>query len=248
MAMRDAELARVVESLQRHVGGQVGGAWQPSRDRVVLEVGGQLWLLVPRGSFARFHSVSRRPKNPPKPFSFQGALRARLGGRLEALDKHPHDRVVDLQFTRGRLHLRLTGSRGGLWLMEDDQALAAYDGPAPAALPPLPVHVLRSLPTRFEPAAEEHWDVAARRWFGRAEAAERNAQKRAELLRGLRRELERNRRLARNLDEDLDRSARAPLYRRQADALAAMLHRVPRVRTLSPLRISMILTKRTILL
>ena len=228
MPMRDTELQAVVQALQRCIGAPLGGAWQPKRDRVLLDIGGTLLLLVPRGAHARLVSTQRRPRNPQKPFSFQGALRAHLGGRLEAITKVPGDRIVDLVFTHGRLHLRLVGGLGGLWLLEGDSVLAAYDGPAPEALPGTPSGAGDDRPPRFEPSEDEHWDQAADRWFGQAEARELREQRRTSVRRALRRELDRTRRLARNLEQDLDKAAGAPTLRRQADALAAVLHTLPR--------------------
>ena len=228
MPMRDTELAAVAADLLRCVGAPLSGVWQPSRDRVLLDVGGTLLLLVPRGPYARVTSTARRPRNPPKPFSFQGALRAHLGGRLEAVHKHPADRVVDLQFTRGALHLRLIGGRGGLWLLGPQGVIAAYDGPAPDTLPSLPQGGEHASPPRFQPQEGEFWDVAADHYFGRLEAHERRQQRRVEVRRNLKRELDRTQRLLRNLEQDLDKATGAPALRRQADALAAVLHTLTR--------------------
>ena len=80
--MNDAELALVVEDLQALIGLSVSGLWQPARDRVVVGIGDRTHLLcVPRGPVARMHTIARRPRNPPRPFSFQGACRSRLRGR-----------------------------------------------------------------------------------------------------------------------------------------------------------------------
>lgn len=226
MGMNDAELTHVVESLQRLVGGVISGAWQPSRDRVLLQVGTSLLVIVPRGPYARIATTGRRPKNPPKPYSFQGALRSRISGRLIGLTKHPNDRIVDLEFDEGRLHLRLTGRSGGLWIADGDTLLAAYDGPAPADLPPVPPRPVRDDAPRFRPEADQSWDQAADRYFSQAERTEKITQRRRQLERALRRELRRTRRLRRNLEGDLDRATRAPVLRRQADALAANLHTI----------------------
>jgi predicted ribosome quality control (RQC) complex YloA/Tae2 family protein len=233
MSMNEAELERVVEALQDLVGTGITGAWQPRRDRVVLGLGDRRLLLVPRGPFARLHTVGGRPRNPPHPFSFQGAVRASLKGPLVALEKHPHDRVVDLRFRTRRLHLRLTGRSGGLWLLEEDRVLAAYDGPAEADLPPLPPAPdppPRSTP-RFTPRPGESWDRAARFWFGAAESAARRHERRTVLRRRLRTRLQRDRRLVRALHRDLEKAEGAEAARRRADALAATLHRVERGQT-----------------
>jgi predicted ribosome quality control (RQC) complex YloA/Tae2 family protein len=228
MAIHEEELVRVVADLQRLVGQPVQGVWQPARDRVVIGIGDELLLLVPRGPHARLHTVRDRPKNPQRPFSFQGACRSRLVGALTALTKTPGDRVVDLQFGGNHLHLRLTGRSGGLWLLEGDRVVAAFDGPALAALPATSPQPPRSDPPRFTPREGETWDRAAARFFTAEEARQRVQDRRADLERGLRRALARDLRLADGLRDDLDKASEAPRLRRMADALAANLHRVPR--------------------
>lgn len=229
MAMNDEELERVVSELQPVVGSSFQNLWQPARDRVVLGFSdGTLLLMVPRGPLARLHTVSCRPKNPQKPFSFQGAGRSRLHGPLTALRKDPGDRVVRLEFGRSRLELRLTGRSGGLWLLEGDEVVAAYDGPAPAELPPLPEREPRADAARFAPGPDGSWDLAARRWFTDLERARDRAERRARVEQSLRRALQRNDRLLTNLEDDLRKADRAPVLRHQADLLTANLYRVPR--------------------
>lgn len=227
--MREQELARVAEDLQRWVSLPFAGAWQPSRDRLVLGLGRDaLLLLVPRGPLPRVHTIDRRPKNPKKPFSFQGACRAHLAGPLTQLYKPDHERELRLAFGERTLLLRLTGRGGGLWLLHGDDVLAAYDGPTPETLPVLPWLVPRGRPPRFTPAAGETWDDAARRWFTETEARAALEQRRTEVRRALKRRLERTRRLVGALEDDLDRASAAPELRRQADALAAHLHELER--------------------
>src|SRR5690606_2418395 len=122
------------------------------------------------------HSLARRPQNPKRPFSFQGACRATLRGPLTALTQVPDDRVVDLEFGAHRLHVRLTGRGGGLWLMRGDEVIAAYDGPAPRALPPLPSPNPRRRAPRFVSVPGETMDQAARRWFTAEEASRETEQ------------------------------------------------------------------------
>lgn len=229
MPIHEGELARVVADLQSLVGARLNDAWQPARDRVVLELGGRLLLLVPRGPHARMHTLASRPANPKKPFSFQGALRSRIGARLTALTTTPGERVVELRFDTTALHLRLTGGRGGLWLLDQDVVVAAIDGPAPAALPPLPPPPSAApRAPRFLPEPGETWDLAARRYFGAIEARERDEAARRSVATGLQRELERARRLEENLTSDLGQSSRAAQIRRQADALAITVHTIQR--------------------
>lgn len=229
MGMNDRELAAVVADLRDRVGEPVTGAWQPSRDRVIVGLGGDQVLFVPRGPWARVHGAARRPRNPKKPFSFQGALRAHLHGRLLAVDKVDGDRVVVFRFEGDlRLLLRLTGRSGGLWLLQGDEIVAAYDGPAPAALPELPEVTPREEVPRFTPRPGETWNEAAARWFTTAERQSRIDDQRRRVAKGLKRALDRAVRLQENLERDLERADTAPMLRRQADALAAHLHEVPR--------------------
>lgn len=229
MSMNDAELAAVVAELQPLVGSSVSGLWQPSRDRVILGLADRLYLLmVPRGPLARLHTESRRPRNPSKPYSFQGACRARLRGPLVGLDKHPHDRIVTLRFHGAALELRLTGRSGGLWLLDEDGAVvAAYDGPAPTVLPPLPVRPGRPSAVRFE-RVNDSVDLGARRHFSHLEREQRARERRGTLERRLKRSIQRTERLLRNLERDLARAEEAPALRHQADLLASHLHQVPR--------------------
>jgi len=229
MGMNRQELAKVVEALQRCVGRPFDTVWQPGRDRVVVGLAdGTLLLLVPRGPFARLHSLTRRPRNPPKPFSFQGACRAHLAGRLEQIRHLAPEREVELAFTRGTLRLRLTGRSGGLWLLRDDEVVAAYDGPAPPSLPALPEVTPRDPPPAFAPEDAEDWDTAARRHYMRAESDQRLADRRRQLERDVRKAIDRSRRLATNLEADLDKASRAPAMRARADLLAAHLHEIPK--------------------
>lgn len=228
MSINEAELAAVVEDLQRAIGAPLSGLWQPSRDRVVVGLSnGPLLLLVPRGPVARFHSISRRPKNPPRPFSFQGACRSRLRGRVEAITKVPADRIVRLAFTHGALELRMTGRSGGLWLLDDTEVVAAYDGPAPPSLPPLAVRPERHDVIRFE-GIEGSMDLGARRFFTEVERDSRARERRGMLERRLKRAIQRNQRLLGHLEDDLQRAEEGPLHRKRADLLAANLHRVQR--------------------
>src|SRR5690606_39925729 len=109
-----------------------------------------------------------------------------------------------------------------------DEILAAYDGPAPAALPDLPARPPRDEPPRFEPIDDEPWDAAAARWFGAAEQRHLVEEARLRVARALDRALDRAVRLRENLDRDLEKAEQAPAMRHQADLLAANLHAVPR--------------------
>lgn len=228
MAIRESEISLVLPELEDAlVGRLLSQVWQPSRQEVLLGfASGDILLLCPRGPDARLHTVDRRPKNPKRPFSFQGACRAHLQGPLTRIDKTPGDRVLDLWFGEHRLHLRLTGNIGGLWLLKGDKVIAAYDGPAPDALPELEPGGIRDLPPRIDEPLEGSWDRALRAFFEERIAERRRRELRIEVGRGLRREVQRLSRLHDNLDHDLQRADRADEVRAMADTLAANLHHV----------------------
>lgn len=228
MALRASELEHLVPELaSRLVGQPLSNAWQPARDHVVLGFyDGTRLLLVPRGPDARLHTLRRRPKNPQRPFSFQGALRAHLSGPLTAMELHPTDRVVDLHFGQRRLHLRLTGKSGGLWLLDDEEVIAAYDGPAPSQLIPLASFGARPLPPRVDPGPDGSWDDALGRFYAIRIRDRRIHELRIVVARALRKAVQRFVRLTHNLETDLEKAGRADEMREQADTLAAYLHTV----------------------
>jgi len=228
MSMNEAELAAVVDDLQSLVGAAYHNVWQPARDRVVLGLSdGTNLLMVPRGPLARLHPVRRRPRNPARPFSFQGAGRARLRGPLRGIVKTPGERAVTFRFIGVELHLRLTGRSGGLWLLQDGVVVAAYDGPAPDELPELPPRPQLVQDIRFEPI-EGSFARGADRYFSALERERRTRERRALVEKRLRRAISRADRLVENLERDLLRAEAAPDLRNQADLLAANLHAVPR--------------------
>ena len=225
--MNDAELAAITAELsERLVGRALTGAWQPARDRIYLGFGELTLLIVPRGPFARLHLVSARPRNLPRPFSFQGALRAHLLAPVDRIEKDGSDRVVVLTLGPKALHLRLTGRSGGLWLVGPEGPIAGYDGPT-GALPALTPSPARHPTPRFSPGPEG-WNRTAEAWFERREEDHRRESRRANVLRALQRRLAHVQRLWEALQADLVRAEEAPALRRRADALAAALHRVPR--------------------
>ncbi|MCB9676486.1 MAG: NFACT family protein [Alphaproteobacteria bacterium] len=226
MTLSDSELEFLVPELAaRLVGQRLTSAWQPARDRVVLGFqDGTRLLLCPRGPDARLHTINRRPTNPQKPFSFQGACRAHLSGPLTAMTKEAGDRVVDLVFGESRLHLRLTGRSGGLWLLKGDEVVAAYDGPAPAELPERPPHEPREIPPRF--TGDPSWDAEIGRFYALLVRERRERELRIEVARLLRRKAQRLATLLQNLEGDLEKADAADSVRACADTLAAHLHTI----------------------
>jgi predicted ribosome quality control (RQC) complex YloA/Tae2 family protein len=219
-----SELIPVVKDLQGLVGSPLTGVWQPKRDRLVIGLAGGLLSLVPRGPYARLGKARNRPKNPQKPFSFQGACRKHLRGRLESLEVLGGDREVHMGFSGGSLRLRLTGRGGGLWLLTDGKVVAAYDGPA-GELPELPTATPTTRTPRFTSEALE-WATSAEQYFGRLEGTERTRSQHQGWMRGLRDEHKRLTRLEKNLNADVESGSKVERKRRQADALAAALYTV----------------------
>lgn len=230
MGMNEAELDAIIREVALWVGAPMTGAWQPRRDRVVLGIGPHFLLMVPRGPHARIHGVPKRPRNPGNPYSFQGACRANLRAPLTGVHKVRGDRALHLRFGARELHLRLTGRSGGLWIVKDGEVLAAYDGPAPGALPalPPPPDAPSATTPRFHPRPSESWNQAAYRWFEKRESDARRRERRLVLTRRLKSRISRDRRLAIALEGDLAKAERAPEARAQADALAARLHTIER--------------------
>ncbi len=226
MTLSDSELELLVPELaERFVGQRLSNTWQPARDRVVLGFfDGSRLLLCPRGPDARLHTVLRRPKNPRRPFSFQGACRAHLTGPLTAMTKQLGDRIVDLEFGVYRLHLRLTGRSGGLWLLRGDAILAAYDGPAPDSLPEPAPHAPKDLEPRF--SGEPSYDAEIGRFYALRIRQRRERELRIAVARLLKKEAGRLGRLLSNLEGDLEKADDADRVRAMADTLACHLHDV----------------------
>ena len=232
--MNHAELRLIVDELRDLVGRPLSGVWQPRRDRVVFGIGEERLLVVPRGPHARVHLDPTRPRTSGHPFSFQGACRAHLVGRLREITLDPDDRVIDLRFDGAALHLRLTGVRGGLWLVRDGRVLAAYDGPAPPALPelaPPPPTPVQARAPRFAVPHGTSANAAAAAWFGARESDARLRERRIDVERRLRTRLARDRRLLEALEGDLEKADGAAAARSRADALSIVLHRVRRGQT-----------------
>jgi predicted ribosome quality control (RQC) complex YloA/Tae2 family protein len=221
-----SELRHIVDELQQFVGGHVSDAWVPTRNAIVLGIGRRK-LLLEAYPVPRAHLVERRRRNPPKPFSFQGLLRARFRGRIVAIRQLSDDRILEVQLETLRLHVRLFGRGGGIWLLDADGVVAAVDGPADE-LPELPDRRTTEDPPRFSPTEGETWNQAAASWFDELVARTERERWHRHVAAGLKRALKRQRRLVRNLEGDLSRADGADALRRSADCLAAVLHTVRR--------------------
>lgn len=217
------ELRHVGAELASRTGAYAAGVWVPDHDTLVLDLGPAGWWCYARSPIGRFHPTRRRPKNPKVPFSFQSLLRARMSGALLGVSVEEDDAVIVLRFAAGALHL-WPWRGGGAWWVEDGSRVGGLDGPCDPAFPPRPP----PLPVRPARFALGDGGQAATQWFEAAVDRWREAELRDSVRRGLRQEIARLDRLVVNLTEDLDRAGRSDELRRQADALAAVLHRVPR--------------------
>jgi predicted ribosome quality control (RQC) complex YloA/Tae2 family protein len=223
-----SELEQVIGDLQVLVGQPLTGAWQPSRDVFIVGVGNGLFLaLVPGGALCRIHTVTQRPKNPASPYSFQGACRVHLKGRLTHFELDPSDRVVTLQFSHGRLVMRMTGRSSGLWLEVEGVLIASLSGPTPAILPDLPIHERLHKEPRFHPVGGEGWDIAAGRWYKSREKRAQHEDRLKNLSRTLSRMEAKGRRLLAALSTDLLKAKRGDTLRSHADLIGVHLHQIP---------------------
>lgn len=189
---------------------------------------GREFLLMEVWPTPRLHTMKRRPAAPKRPLSFQGLLRARCAGPILAFTHHEGDRSFTIRFATGELVVRLYGRGGGIWWVEDGEAVAASDGPCEPALEPAPPMPPDAAPPRFVPSAGEEWDRAAELWFGAVVAANELADLRAHVLQRVDRRRSQLRRLVKNLETDLEAALGAPELRANADCLAAELGRIRR--------------------
>ena len=160
-----SELKNVIDCLSELEGQPLSGVWQPQREQLILGFGSSRFLLiVPKGRFSRIHTIPKRPNNPKQPFSFQGACRAYLKGRLHTLTLSQTDREFTLEFDHASLIVRMTGRTGGIWLRHKGTIVASLMGPTPNVLQPMPARPALDSTPRYVPSEDETWDCAARRW------------------------------------------------------------------------------------
>lgn len=222
-----SELRHVVGDLQHLVGAPVQDAWVPDPFTVVLGFPGGHRLLISTWPMPRVHTIERRPRNPKKPLSFQGLLRRRLTGRLDALEVDGEDRVLRLSFGSHALVAHLFGRGGGMWWVEDGHVVAASDGPAPPSLPSRPPTTPDDRPARFGPL-EGSWDLGARAFLEQAAATQVRARTQRRVVQHLKKLHHKQQRLVANLTKDLEAVERADALRHHADCLAAALHTLRR--------------------
>lgn len=224
--MYPSEFDLVVTDLQKLVGSFVDGAWVPRPDLLILELGsGSKMLHVEVYPVPRIHTLNRRPKNPLKPYSFQGLLRARFRGKITAIRQVDNDRVVEIETDTATLHCRLFGRGGGIWLKDRDGAvLAGIDGPSDS-LPARESLSVSNKPPRFaagpmgaSEAAREFFEPAVREYYRHRQVSHTRQH--------LRKREKKQSRLQRNLMSDLEKAQGAEELRDRADLLGAYLHQV----------------------
>jgi len=221
------DLTHILSELNALVGQFLVGAWQPDRERLYLGFSGGQTLHIGLDLVPRVYFVEKRPKNPSKPFSFQGLLRARLLGPLTAVNQVDDDLAFDLVFESGSLHVRLIPGALGIYLMSGADAVAGIHGPCPTQLAPLPPAPRPPTEPSLDPGARS-WLRAAFEDIGEAYRQAVDAQRRRDVRQYLKREVKRARRLVVNLGKDLERIEGADFLRKQGDTLAANLHRIPK--------------------
>jgi predicted ribosome quality control (RQC) complex YloA/Tae2 family protein len=128
MALTASDIERVLRELAPAVtGGWIQKIFQPGPLTVVLEIRapGQTHrvLISCEPETARIHLLSRPLQNPAQPPAFCQFLRARIqGGRVNALQQVPSDRIVSWHLTTKegdrQLVCELTGARANVLLVD----------------------------------------------------------------------------------------------------------------------------------
>lgn len=231
MSLRAVEAERLLDWLgERLAGAALQACRQPSWDRVVLSLrvpGETLHLsLTARPGAARFHTLAKPPGNPPKPFAFQGLLRARLRGPLQGLSLRGGDRLLDLTFPDHHLLLLFAGQRADLLLLDGEDRILG--GVRPGRTTGETFHwdtaTAPEMKDRFEGLGGAERSEAVRDFFERldAERIERAQRKR---ITSHRKRLVR--RAARQRAE-AERAAEAEPIRHRADLLRSSFHLIER--------------------
>jgi predicted ribosome quality control (RQC) complex YloA/Tae2 family protein len=210
--MNTVEVAQLSLALAPLVGRSVRQVWQPDRDTLVLDLAGAL-VEIDVGAYPCVLLPEERPHQPRAPFSFQGACRAHLGGRLLDIVAGP-DARLHFCFAHGGLVAVLGGHSRGVWLAD---TMVSLHGPR--ALPP--ESDADGRPSRWP------GDVPITAWLAAQRAEDRRRRAATETERKQRVETARLQRLERALTRDLAAAEQHAELRRRADALSTVLHLVP---------------------
>lgn len=243
MSLSPPELELVGRELQQELAGaRVQKIYVPEGRRVVfdLRLPGRsvLLLLEAEAESGRAGAVSSRPESPPRPFAFQGLLRAHLqGARLEEVRVHSLERVVRLCFATvsglREVVLEIHSKGGNIHLLSSHGAIlgsvlldASNGRGAPWRMPSAGPAGGR---VRFTPeTGQTHFPVSRAIEDLYAGAGEDRALRsaRAALFPPLRAFIKRTARTVEKVRAERDRADEAERYRRYGDLLKTSLHSV----------------------
>jgi len=128
-------LAAVVDEIRPWIGARVQGVRQPDETTLTLELylAGQTAMLLVSWNpeAARVHFTSRRRPSPPSPPAFCAAVRAAIdGGRLQAMEQAPFDRLLTLEFSTEegthRLVVEPMGRHANVMLLDPTGKIRAW--------------------------------------------------------------------------------------------------------------------------
>ncbi len=247
--MHEQLIAAVVEEIGPELRGRLfGKVWLLGRDRLAADfrLSENRFLFVSLDPSApRLHLVGRRVRDLEKqslpPSSFALTLRKQLGGAvLRSLAKDEGERVVRFSFAAqdaaGSAHARtliaqLTGRTANLFLLDEDARVIDTLRPARGEgqeagetyQPPQrgPRALAASDPPQFERGPHDSLSAALDEHFGRLEAARAFDARVSTHRARLRREIERRRKLERNLAADMSAHGDADAHKRAGDLLLA---------------------------
>jgi predicted ribosome quality control (RQC) complex YloA/Tae2 family protein len=249
--MHEQLIAAVTDEIAPELRGRAfGKVWQAGRDALAVDFrlsGGRFLFLSAEPSSPRLHLVERRVRDLEReavaPSNFALALRKQLGGALlRSLTKDEGERVVRFRFeaqdAAGAPHARtlvaqLTGRTSNLFLLDADSRVIDSLRPARGEgqeagetyrPPERGPHARASAePPAVERGAHASLSAALEEHFGRLERARDFASRVSAHRARLRREIERRRKLERNLAADMLAHGDAEAHKRAGDLLLANL-------------------------
>ncbi|MCA1817375.1 MAG: NFACT family protein [Acidobacteria bacterium] len=249
--MNDRLLAAIAEELATELRGRsFGKVWQPAPGTLAFDFRGgapRTLLVSVNPAMPRLHLTSRKVRELEKrslqPSNFALALRKRLAGApLVAITKDAGERVVRFRFESAdasgetqvlALVAQLTGRSSNLLLVgADDLIVDALRTPRGAGQqigeryqppPPRSAAGRDAEPTPIPRGAHESLSAAVEEFYERAEAGREFDARVSQLRARLRQEIERRRKLERNLAHDLLAHGDAEEHKRAGDLLLANL-------------------------
>lgn len=250
--MHEQLIAAVVEEIAPELRGRAfGKVWQLARDRLAADFrlsGGRFLFVSVAPDAPRLHLVERRVRDLERqslpPSNFALTLRKQLGGALlRSAAKDEGERVVRFSFeahdAAGTPHARtlvaqLTGRTANLFLLDEDSRVIDALRPARGEgqetgetyNPPVqhaPHARAAADPPRIERGPHASLSAALDEQFGRIERAREFDARVSSHRARLRREIERRRKLERNLAADVLAHGDADAHKRAGDLLLANL-------------------------